>query len=92
LRGFGARVVFLRGEQVFFPLCPRIAAADGDEAVGGFLPGLRGWAVRRARARGGVAEALQMGAVGGVLVPDAELEENEAQAEQDLGTPVVGDV
>lgn len=80
------------GEQVVGPFRPGVAAADGEQAVGGFLPAARGGARGVGGAGVGVAEALQGGAVGGVVVPDGELEEDGAQGEEDLGLVFVREV
>ena len=62
-----------------------VAAANGDEAVQRLLGGRRRLVDGAGVAGIGVAQVLQGGAVGRVVVPDGELEQGGAQQQQQLG-------
>lgn len=62
-----------------------VAAEDGDETVEGFLGGGGGEVEGAGVPRVGVAEVLEGRAIGGVVVPDCELEEGGAEEEEELG-------
>lgn len=79
-------------EQPRLPLRPGVAAADGEDAVGGFLPGFWRGPGGGGRAGVGVAQALEMCAVAGVVVPEGEFEEGGAEEEEDFGGVGVGEV
>jgi len=68
-----------------FPFCPGITAADCDETVGRFLPGFWRRSGGEIGAGVGIPETLEVGAVGGIVVPDGQFEEDEAESEEDFG-------
>lgn len=91
-RGWGACVVFGCDEEVLFPFCPGVAAADCQGTVHGFLPWFWGRAGGERGAGVGVAEALEERAVRGVVVPYGEFEDDGAEDEEDFGGIGVGEV